>query len=56
MERRTGKNKIREKKLLVLNQSLERPSWVQDNLHAYKNRYTSKKILIDYFVKSKGRM
>lgn len=39
-------------------ESLKRPSWTQDNLHAYRDKHTviEKRFVIlkDYYIKSKG--
>jgi len=45
-------------KTIKLSESLERPSWTQNNLHAYRDRITKVQgrtvIMKDYYVKTKG--
>ena len=38
--------------------SLQRPSWTQNDLHAYRHRHIGGRVGIikDHFVKSKGRV
>ncbi len=37
------------------NASLERPSWTQYDLEAFKHRHLQKRILRNYYVKTRGK-
>lgn len=36
-------------------QSLQRPAWTQDDLHAYRHRHLQGRVIENYFTKSKGK-
>jgi hypothetical protein len=35
-------------------ESLNRPAWTQDDLHAYRHKHTRGRIVRDYYANSKG--